>query len=306
MSVAASIDHTSSVWADYVWLARGERSRLYPVVRDFLDAIEAAAAYVTADLLNEFRRRRRFGLLKYRLEYLFHAASGHRQKRERYRNRITDERRAIRNAGITLGASRLERGPLSAIMDRWGSDKASGGHNYTLFYDRLFHDGRSRYARVFELGIGSNHPDTPTNMGSAGVPGASLRGWREYFTTADIFGGDIDRRVLFEEERIKTGFVDQTKPDLIENLLGSIGGRFDLVIGDGLHQLEANRTFFDGAFKRLKEGGIYIIEDVASYQRGSYAAFLSPYDTAILDIPHLSNRHDNCLAVVVKEGEGPI
>jgi hypothetical protein len=290
-------------WADYVWLARGERSRLYPVIRDFLMAIETAAASVSADQVNEFRHRRRLSLLKFRVKQLVYSACGHRKKQDKYAGRIANEQRAIRDAAITLGAGRLRRGPLSETMDRFGSDKGSGNHNYASLYDRLFRPERDRYTRVFELGIGSNNLDTPSNMGAAGVPGASLRGWREYFARAAVFGADVDRRILFEEERIRTAFVDQTRPDTIDRLFASIGGEFDLIVDDGLHHVDANRTFFDGAFKRLKDGGIYIIEDVGSHARDAYRAFLSPYDAAILDIPHPPNHDNNCLAIVVKEGE---
>ena len=37
---------------------------------------------------------------------------------------------------------------------------------------------------------------------------------------------------------------------------------FDVIIDDGLHTLEAGLTFFQNSFEKLKEGGIYIIEDV--------------------------------------------
>jgi hypothetical protein len=302
-SDAVLAERTAAGWSDYVWLARGERSRLYPVIGDFLTAIETAAASVSADRVNEFRRRRRLSLLKFRVKQLVYSACGHHKKQDKYAGRIANERRAIRDAAITLGAGRLKRGPLSETMDRFGSDKGSGNHNYALLYDRLFREERDRYTRVFELGIGSNNLDTPSNMGAAGVPGASLQGWREYFARAAVFGGDVDRRILFEEERIKTAFVDQTRPDTIDCLFASIGGDFDLIVDDGLHQLDANRTFFDGAFKRLCDGGFYIIEDVNSRDRSAYRIFLGQYDAALLDIPHATNRDDNCLAVVVKGGE---
>lgn len=119
---------------------------------------------------------------------------------------------ACPRASLNLCSRRIHRGPLSEIMERNDSDKGGGPHNYTLYYEPLFQDDRDQVERVFEMGIGSTNPELPFNTGADGVPGASLRGWREYFSRAAIFGGDIDEHCLFEEDRIRTGIVDQTKP----------------------------------------------------------------------------------------------
>jgi len=57
---------------------------------------------------------------------------------------------------------------------------------------------------VFELGLGTNNIGAPSSMGAGGCSGASLRGWREYFPNAHIFGAESDRDILFDEERIWT------------------------------------------------------------------------------------------------------
>ena len=302
MTNAAVIDGFSPAWDDRVWLARGRHSRLYPVIRDFLHEIEAAATFVTVDLLKEFRRPLQLKLWKFRLKGFLYSVCGH-QKRHKYNDRVANKRRAIRDAALAIGTGALAPGPLSQIMDRCGSDKASGAHNYALYYEALFRDDRQRFARVFELGIGSTSPDAPFNMGADGVPGASLRGWREYFERAAIFGGDIDETCLFEEDRIRTGVVDQTKPESIDRIFGLFGDQFDLIVDDGYHQIDANRTFFESAFRRLRDGGVYVIEDVINRQRDRYKKFLSGYDSAILDIPHPVNDADNCLAIVAKNRE---
>jgi hypothetical protein len=90
---------------------------------------------------------------------------------------------------------------LCKIMSAHGSDKGGGWHNYTLLYDFLLHERRSQVRSVFEVGIGTNNLDVPSNMGAGGRPGASLRGWREYFSQAQIFGADVDQRILFSEEK---------------------------------------------------------------------------------------------------------
>ena len=39
---------------------------------------------------------------------------------------------------------------------------------------------------VFECGLGTNNPDLQGNMTVDGMPGASLRVWRDYFKNAQI------------------------------------------------------------------------------------------------------------------------
>ncbi len=163
---------------------------------------------------------------------------------------------------------RLAR-PLSAetdlcrIMSACGSDKARPFHNYTVLYDWLFSRFRLEPLSLFELGLGTNKPGAPSSMGENGKPGASLRGWREYFPRAEIVGADIDRDILFEEERIRTYWTDQRDPRAIRALWEIAGNAFfDIIIDDGLHEAPANGCFFLESFGRLKPGGIYIIEDI--------------------------------------------
>ena len=100
-------------------------------------------------------------------------------------------------------------------------------------------------------------------MTTKGKPGASLRVWKEYFNNAQIIGADIDKRILFQEDRINTYEVNQLDPSSIKNMWSKIKrNNFDIIIDDGLHTLEAGLTFFLNSFEKLKEGGIYVIEDV--------------------------------------------
>ena len=67
---------------------------------------------------------------------------------------------------------------LCEIMTKYGSDKGTGPHNYTILYYELFKNIRYESLNIFELGLGTNNIDTPSNMGKNGKPGASLRGWK--------------------------------------------------------------------------------------------------------------------------------
>ena len=92
--------------------------------------------------------------------------------------------------------------PLCEIMGRNGSDKGSiniqySWHNYTTFYYSIFKDLCDKQLRIFELGLGTNNVNLPSNMGSNGRPGASHFGWSEFFFNSHIFGADIDTDILF-------------------------------------------------------------------------------------------------------------
>jgi hypothetical protein len=89
-------------------------------------------------------------------------------------------------------------------MNKYGSDKGNGWYNYTIVYHELFKEMINNKLNIFEVGLGTNNPSFPNNMGTSGVPGESVRGWKEYFPNSEIYGADIDEAILFEEARIHT------------------------------------------------------------------------------------------------------
>lgn len=163
---------------------------------------------------------------------------------------------------------------LTALFDKYGSDKGSNfsssnvypfaPHSYSHYYYNLFKRSKESFRKVFECGIGTNNINIASNMGAKGKPGASLRAWRDFFPNAQIVGGDIDKQVLFQEDRISTFFIDQTIPESITRFWDNvIEDDFDLMIDDGLHTYEAGSTLFEYSFDKLKPDGIYVIEDVS-------------------------------------------
>lgn len=134
---------------------------------------------------------------------------------------------------------------LCHLMTSFGSDKGGPYHNYTIAYDRFFRAVRREPLNIFELGLGTNKAGAPSTMGPYGTPGASLRAWRAYFPNAQIFGADIDAGILFQEEHIRTLWVDQREPQAIRALWDRVGEiAFNIMIDDGLHDASANIIFF--------------------------------------------------------------
>jgi hypothetical protein len=156
-------------------------------------------------------------------------------------------------------------------------------HTYSTIYHNLFSHCRESINLVFELGIGSNNINITSNMTSNGKPGASLRVFRDYFPKAEIYGGDIDNKILFQEERIFTFEVDQLSSLSIEKMWSNINkSNFDLIVDDGLHTCEATFNLFKNSFKKLRNGGIYIIEDVHYSYIKNLANKLKKYNPEII------------------------
>ncbi len=183
-----------------------------------------------------------------------------------------------------------KKNKLSELCENYGSDKGYidfekeniwpwKPHTYTNLYDKLFNHCRENIKLVFECGVGTTNNSIPCNMSSKGKPGASLRVWREYFYNAEIFGADIDKQILFTEDRIKTFYVDQLNNNSIKNMWKEINrNNFDLIIDDGLHNYEAGKNLFLESFSKLKSGGIYIIEDVSNSYFEKLFDSLKEYD----------------------------
>ena len=207
--------------------------------------------------------------------------------------------------------------PLCEIMGRNRSDKGhkditKSWHNYTTFYYSIFNELRDKTLRIFELGLGTNNTNIPSNMGENGRPGASLYGWREFFHNSDIFGADIDAGILFNTDKIKTFYCDQTNPQIIQKMWNEtdLQENFDIIIEDGLHTFSANVCFFENSIHKLKPNGYFIIEDILKVEESLFVRKIKEWELqyhdcqfTLLKIPSLCNNCDNILVVVYKTSD---
>lgn len=200
--------------------------------------------------------------------------------------------------------------PLCRIMKSEGTDKAlyagNGKHNYTPIYYHFFKLLRQKEINLFELGIGTTNLSIEANMGEKGKPGASLRGWKKYFENGNIFGADIDKTILFEEERIKTFYCDQTDPAAISNMWNQLPQKFDIIIDDGLHEFDANVIFLENSIFKVAINGFYIIEDVKSSLLDQWNNYLRTFcqnqdhlTYLIFKIPNRYNKFDNNIIMIL-------
>jgi hypothetical protein len=198
------------------------------------------------------------------------------------------------------------------IMNKYGSDKGGCGrfscHNYTNLYQLLFNNIKKNNLNIFELGLGTNNTDIAYNMGPSGKPGASLKAWKEFLPNSMIYGADIDKRVLFNEDRIKTFYCDQTNSEVIKDMWNSEDLKnieFDFIIDDGLHEFDANITFFESSLHKLKVNGYFIIEDLKSNTVSMMKKYISDvevkyknFEFSLFELYLHNNQNDNNLLVI--------
>ncbi|HJP80298.1 MAG TPA: class I SAM-dependent methyltransferase [Pseudonocardiaceae bacterium] len=148
---------------------------------------------------------------------------------------------------------------LTDLAVRFGSDKW-GGHWYTPHYERYFAKFRDRKVTVLEIGIGGYQgPDTG---------GESLRMWKHYFRRGNVYGIDIFAKPGIGESRMRALQGSQNDIEFLRATSATYGP-FDIVIDDGSHISADVITSFTTLFPLLREGGLYVVEDVqTSYWPG--------------------------------------
>lgn len=183
---------------------------------------------------------------------------------------------------------------LGEYFEKHGSDKSTH-HDYHEVYGSLL--DRRKPLRILEIGLGTNNLAFQSNMGLGGRPGASLRAFRDWAPQAEIQGADVDRGILFQEERIKTYFVDQTDSSSLRALSNQVGSGFDLIIDDGLHLPHANFNTIEVLFPLLKVGGTMVIEDIEAEHLHYWEAA-----AGILNNTHLLDRRGGYLFLITNKG----
>ena len=119
-------------------------------------------------------------------------------------------------------------------------------HRYDRIYDNFLSSFREKNIKLFEIGCGSEH--------------ASFKMWKEYFLNGMIYSMDINEEIETDRGIVYKG--DQTKIEDLEKMVQIIG-ECDIIIDDGSHipqhQIDTFNYLFDNM---LKNGGVYIIEDI--------------------------------------------
>lgn len=135
---------------------------------------------------------------------------------------------------------------LNDLAHKHITDKWDECHNYCPIYESLFEAKRNEVMNLLEIGVET---------------GGSIRMFRDYFPNAIIHGIDI---VSCNDsgERTKGYIADQSKPEQLLSVIEQIGARLEIIIDDGSHDMNDILISLKTLYPHLKDGGIYVIEDV--------------------------------------------
>ena len=164
-------------------------------------------------------------------------------------------------------------------------------HNYSIFYEKYFNHLKEKKFTLMELG---SHE------------GKGLASFFYYFPNAVLIGANINPfQMKFESKRITELFVDVSSKKILKNLSDYIEDDLDIIIDDASHNLRDIIISFSILFRKLKKGGVYVIEDLDQFK---VFKELNPYDDKeisplqlLLKIKNKENFHSSFLSDEEKE-----
>lgn len=146
-----------------------------------------------------------------------------------------------------------------------------GSHFYTQHYSTHFAPMRRKPIKLLEIGVGGY--DSP-DWG-----GESLRMWKNYFRKGRIYSIDIYDKTKLEENRIRIFQGSQVDLNFLDQIFKEIGEP-EIIIDDGSHINEHVIETFKFLFPKLKDGGIYVIEDTQTSYWNEYGGSMDFNDTS--------------------------
>lgn len=139
--------------------------------------------------------------------------------------------------------------------------------HYLDIYDRHFARFRNTPVKVLELGVQF---------------GGSLELWREYFgPKAVIYGIDIEPACAARcdpPNQVRIG--SQADPKFLRAVVEEMGPP-DIILDDGSHVAKHQMASFRTLFPLLKDGGLYVIEDICTSYWRAWSGGLRRKGTAI-------------------------
>jgi hypothetical protein len=184
------------------------------------------------------------------------------------------------------------------IKGQMVTDKDFTHNYYDAVYEKFLSPIRYNVRSVCEIGIGGFYKEMNW------LPGNSLKVWRDYFPNAQIIGGDIDKDILFEEERIKTFYIDQTNLTSVQDFWNKVDlDNFDLILDDGLHTTDAGIKLFTQSYEKLSPLGFYIIEDVGMHMFPDYIDYFKnkSFKVEYINLNRRNTKIGNNSLVVIRK-----
>ena len=189
--------------------------------------------------------RRVFGVLfKFLIRYLRH----------KLQNKVLNLDKKINQKDyFNLGFEKLflnfnsDKGPF------WYSrDKKFVAHSYYIFYEKYFRELKEKKINILEIG---SHE------------GKGIASFFFFFPFSKIIGANINPfQMKFSSERIKELYIDVSSKKILQNFADHLNNEQDIIIDDASHNLRDILITLPIMFKKLKSGGIYVIEDMDQFE----------------------------------------
>jgi len=163
-------------------------------------------------------------------------------------------------------------GKLNDIMTHYGTDKMAADCNYVPLYEKILDGKENEKLKILEIGIFRQPPSVegrPVDKGRR-LTAASIRTWYDYLPNSEIYAIDLYDFKDFNNDRIHTFICNQESVDDLEDLITKIGGDFDMIIDDGGHMMNQHQISLSTLFKYVKQGGVYVIEDLLTCHMPNY------------------------------------
>jgi len=141
---------------------------------------------------------------------------------------------------------------LTKIGRSTGTDKATY-HNFTPVYERFLFDKKDTMKQMIEIGV---------------FQGGSIKMWDIYFPTCKILGLDINSKYFHEHvfsDKVNLAVCNAVNEAEFTDILRKHEiqpGTVDLIIDDASHIVSHQLKTIELAWKYVKPGGLYIIEDM--------------------------------------------
>lgn len=164
---------------------------------------------------------------------------------------------------------------LKELFIKYGSDKFI--NPYYKYYSNVLSDKKD--INILEIGMGTKDPTIASTMyfykqdrDFDSTPGSSLRAFRDFVKGSSVYGADIDEKILFEEENIKTAKVDQLVKSEVDQLFPDTS--FDFIVIDGLHHITSDVNSILSLIDRMNIGSKLIIEDITIFDNWKIVDFI--------------------------------
>lgn len=131
------------------------------------------------------------------------------------------------------------------VQTNSNSDKLTN-HGYQRVYPWFLSHFKSIEINLLEIGVADSE---------------SLKLWKNYFEKVNLYAIDI-LPLVNNDIDVKIFQVDQSNKNELVNFVNNVNVKFDVVIDDGSHVPDHQMLTLKHLWTKLKDGGVYIIEDI--------------------------------------------